>query len=160
MSAAIIAQLGLDRSKFRTEAEAAKGDLTRMAAEAKQTAAAIASLERALKGVGGGSSAQRDQLKGLRETLRDTRRDIRATETQLRALEAGAVGGAAAPGEGGHANGANNAYARRQELGHSARAFMDSLLAGANPTQAAEMQAPRILQAFGGGLGQLVGIGA
>ena len=58
-------------------------------------------------------------------------------------------------GKGGETGEGGGNRARNQELFHSARAVVDSLIAGQSPLRAIEQQAPRIFQAFGNGLGAL-----
>ncbi len=85
----IVAQLGLNRENFRTEAEATKRDLATLSANARDTAAAVALLDRSMRAAGGGSDAQRTILRGLQKEYRETQREIKATENQLRALASG-----------------------------------------------------------------------
>ena len=68
--------------------------------------------------------------------------------------------GASAEGESeGSHGGKGNTRMRDAELAHSGRSLVDMMMAGQNPLQALQMEAPRLIQAFGGGLGQILGVG-
>ncbi len=143
--------LTINADQFRAGLAASGKDLGSLQNEAKQTAAAVALMERELA-KGGGSGAGKE-LDAMRDKHRALQIEIKNTARQQAAL-------AAVTGAGVGDEGVGNNHGRTQMLAHSARATMDMMMAGQSPLQAAQMEAPRLLQAFGASLGSIIGIGA
>ena len=160
-AAAIIATLELNKGKFRTQKEETERDLEMLGATVKETAAAVAVLERELAN-DKGNKALKENLKTLKDSYRDARREMTLLEKQQRDLN-NALGNNPQPRAGGrgpggeHGSTGSNRMAD-MEVGHSVRSITDMMSAGQNMGQALQMELPRMLQAAGKGIGAMIGI--
>ena len=165
----IKARLGLDIVDWRANSKTAGEDVTKFTAKVTEGKAAIAAFEAKMREAGKATADQKKLLSDARSELTKYEQDLRkATEAKKRFDAADNPQSPSpvpprpsptVPGHGGHGAGGNDRM-RGAELGHSARSVMDMLSAGQSPAQAAMMEVPRLLQAFGGGIGTIVGVGA
>ena len=104
-------------------------------------------------------AAQKDKLAKLKQFQRERDALVRELKAREESERRSPSESAPSPGEDGRGRSSGSTHMRDQQLAHSARAVVDMLAAGMDPLRALEMEGPRLVQAFGGGLPALLGIG-
>jgi hypothetical protein len=128
-----------------------------LGAEVRTVAGAMGILRAEMDKQSGGSEKQVRQLKLLQDAHRALTSQLSHTRSGIEALTLPPVPSPAPPPlpPSGDPHGGN-----RQGLAHSGRAAFDMMLSGQSPLRAAMVEAPRVVQSLGGGLGAMLGVGA
>lgn len=173
-TATIQATLGLDSKSWSADVQSAGEDVKRFSAASKETAAVVASLERAMRSAAGSTEEQAQKLKAAKDSLSQYNSELKQAERSLKTFQAAQslvltqMPDASRPNPsirvraagGGEASGPGFSTMQKMELGHSARAVVGGLAAGADPATVAMYEAPRLVQALGASMSGLLAAAA